>query len=167
MELMAGLAITGILFVGIHALLNQLGDARDRFVAEAQRADGAANASRMLHDLLHDAQAGTDSVDRFNGDDRQASFVSWCRAPGGWLERCHVELTLVPSGDSTTMVGVIENIGGFRMWTGPGDAHFLYFTPSMPDDTWVSAWGRSIAAPSAVGVATDSYLMVLGAGGRG
>ena len=167
MELMAGLAITGMLFVGLHSLLDQLGDSRVRFTDEARRADATANASRMLHDLVHDAQAGTDSIDRFSGDDRVAAFLSWCRMPGGWLERCHVQLELVPFGDSTAMLGTIEHVGNFRMWTGRGDAHFLYFTPSMPDDTWVSSWGRSISAPAAIGVGTDTYLMVLGAGGRG
>jgi len=166
LELMAGLAIVGVLFAGMHSLLDQLGDAGQRFSHEARRSDGSANASRMLRDLVQEAQSGTDSVDRFSGDDRAASFVSWCHMPGGWLERCHVLLELTPHGDSTSMLGTISHMGSFTMWAGKGDAHFLYFTPSTPDDTWVSAWGRSITAPRAIGVATDSYLMVLGAGGR-
>lgn len=166
-ELVAGLAIVGILFLGMRVLLDQLGDSRDRFVREAHRADDAANATRLLRDLVHNAEAGTDSANRFTGGDHDASFISWCRAPGGWLERCHVALRLIPVGDSTVMTASLPGIGAFVLWRGGGDARFLYYTPSVPDDTWVSVWGRSIALPSAIGVATDKYLVVLGAGGRG
>lgn len=167
MEMVAGLAIVGVLFVGITAMLRQLADANERFVFEAHRADERANGLRLLRETVYDLEAGTDTAERFVGTEHVARFVSWCRTPGGWLEQCHVTLRLIPVGDSTALVGTLSGAGTYDLWEGAGEARFLYFTRSVPDDTWVGNWGNSIAPPGAIGVATHEALMVLGAGGRG
>jgi len=166
-ELVAGLAVVGLLFLGCWALLGQLSDSNRRFLAEARRADATGNGMMVLRSLVRDAEVGTDTADRFVGNDRTAQFNTWCAVAGGWLEHCRATFTLVPFGDSTLLIATMSNVGTYNLWRGSGDAHFLYFTPSVPDDTWVSEWGASIAAPGAIGIATDQYLVVLGAGGRG
>ena len=166
MELIAGLAIVGMLLLGCWLLLRQLEDAQQRFANEARQGDAAGNGLWTLRTLVRSAEAGADSASRFVGDNRQAEFNTWCEVAGGWLEPCRAILTLIPFGDSTLLEARLSNVGTYDLWRGPGRAAFLYFTPSVPDDTWVSVWGASISVPAAVGVATDQYLMVLTAGGR-
>src|SRR5258706_327528 len=77
-ELLAALALLGLLFGGARSLLSHLGDSNERLASEAQRGDARGTGERVLRALLRRATAGADSAHRFIADQTHAEFDSAC-----------------------------------------------------------------------------------------
>jgi prepilin-type N-terminal cleavage/methylation domain-containing protein len=165
LEVTAALAIVGVLFFGLAVLLRQIGDARDRIVAESRGEDVSANGTRLLHALVGSAEASTDTSQRFIGTPSSAAFMTWCPTPGGWLERCRVQLNIVPFGDSSALTAVVAARQAFVLWRGGGAARLIYSSFTQ-DSVWTGRWGQSVAIPAAIAIATHSDTIVLGTGAR-
>jgi hypothetical protein len=113
-------------------------------------------------------EVGTGPGTEFGGDGASAAFSSWCDVPGGWQERCHVNLLLVR--DSTRVDLLLRTSIGdsilLRHGLQGGAIRYL----SSPDagGTWIRVWGEGITAPVAIGVFLDrDTLLILRVGERG
>jgi prepilin-type N-terminal cleavage/methylation domain-containing protein len=165
-ELSIGLALSGLVFTGILMLLDQLADSRARFIHEADVENTVANGERILRTMIERAEAGGDSTERFVGDDRAATFVSWCDVPRGWPERCRVALILAPGTDTSTVQIALSSRDTVMVARIGGTSRLRYLNTSQSPPAWVVAWGTSIALPAAVAIVTERDTVILRAGGR-
>src|SRR5262245_22704695 len=94
LEVMAALALTGLVLIGCWRLLAQLADSRDRIGVEFQSAARRANGVRVIRALLERAETSFDSTRQPAGAKAEVRFHSWCDVPSGWLERCDVTLSV-------------------------------------------------------------------------
>lgn len=164
-ELMAALALVGMLLLGMRMVLDQLGDAGERIALAARSGDARGNGDRVLRLILRRAIAGADSTHRFVGEPTTAEFDSSCDTYGGWPEHCRVALHLVYADDSTVVQA--DSLGGpsLRLAALLGRAEFRYYDPSRTDDNWLASWGRSIAVPSAVSIVSAVDTIIVRTGG--
>src|SRR4051794_32365138 len=107
-EVMIALALSGMVLLGGSMLLVQTTDTRDRIAQQALEGDETYNGARLLRALVRNAQTTTDSTERFTGDARAASFVTECQTPGGWLERCRVQLLIDQRRDNAVVIGELR-----------------------------------------------------------
>jgi len=164
-ELMLAITLGGMLLLGARMLFTQLQVADVNLGRAAREGDERANAMRLLHLLVRNAEVQPDSVNRFQGDTMSVRFRSHCQRPGGWLEACSVSLVLAVTGDSTMLTADLTP--GRRLvlarWSGRGGFEYL---DTAPSDRWVGSWGRSIIPPAAIAVALPSDTIVLPIAGR-
>jgi prepilin-type N-terminal cleavage/methylation domain-containing protein len=166
LELVIALSLVGLLLLGAHLVLDQLGDEGRRISARQTDRDTEQNGLRLLRVLVRRAEAGTDSSARFVGDEFHATFTTWCDVPAGWLEECRVTLQLIPYMSGTALVAIIPGAQQELLWTGSQLAQLRYFDPSSVTDPWTQSWGTSISLPAAVGIAAGGDTLVLPAAGR-
>lgn len=164
-ELAAGLALVGLVFIGVWALLDSIRDGRDRIVREAEEADADANRERLLTLLFANAEVRTDSVNRFVGDEMHASFETRCVVPQGWMESCRVELRLSDAPTGRNLAWVRDSISQvLRHFDGQVELRYLGVVGG--EEHWVSQWGRSIAVPEAIALVAAGDTTVVGGRGR-
>jgi prepilin-type N-terminal cleavage/methylation domain-containing protein len=165
-ELMAALAIGGLLLMSGRALIAELQDAGATLGRSARANDANANARRTLYALIRRADVRPDSTSRFVGDSLSAGFRSLCEQPGGWLARCDVSMRIDTQRDSSSLVGQTNtgDVLTFDRWRG--DASLRYLDLSTGQDQWVSQWGSSIVPPAAMAVEVDGDTIVLPVAGR-
>ena len=156
LELMIALSLGALLLIAGRLLFEQLDLAAETLRREAARADEAANGSRLLRALVSTAEAGSDTTQRFSGDERNATFATWCEVPAGWLERCTAHLGLTTSADSTVLAVTIGSGTAFPIWRTGNPAHLRYYGHSGGSLGWLKSWGTSIAAPLALALVTES-----------
>ena len=111
LELILALSLTGAAMLGAVLLLDQLDDGTARIVARRADTDREANGARLLRWIIFEAHVSPDTMLKFVGDDRSASFQSLCDVPGGWSEPCDATLTIDDRGDSSAIVADLS-IGG-------------------------------------------------------
>src|SRR5689334_15918905 len=91
LEVMVALVIGGMAVAGAAALLGVLGERAQAVERAGARADGDANAERVLRLLVANLNL-PDTTRSFAGDPNTVGFRSWCETPAGWLDRCAVRL---------------------------------------------------------------------------
>ena len=165
-EVMAALAIGGLLLMSGRALLGQLQDAGTTLGRSARANDELSNATRTLYALVRRADVRPDSASRFAGDSLSASFRSLCEQPGGWLEPCGVTLRIEVGTDSSALVGQLSTGGRLSLDRWPGVGGLRYLDVSGAQDQWVSQWGRSIVPPAAMALVVPPDTIVLPLAGR-
>jgi prepilin-type N-terminal cleavage/methylation domain-containing protein len=165
-ELMAALSLAALVFIGVHELIDQLGMAGEHIVGEATREDERANGVRLLIALVGRAEPPTDSAERFAGDETRASFATWCEVPGGWLERCRVQLALTVDGDTTSVRAALPTGNQLSLLDVTGAAHLTYLDPKSRDESWTRSWGPSFTLPAALGIVAERDTVFLPAAGR-
>lgn len=165
-EVMAALAIGGLLLMSGRALLAQLQDAGTTLGRSVRENDRRENATRTLYAIVRRADVRSDSSSRFVGDSMSASFRSLCEEPGGWLERCDVTLLIDIGPDSSSLVGQLATGGSLMLRRWPGVGRFRYLDVSGAQDQWVSTWGRSIVPPAAMALVVPTDTLVLPVAGR-
>ena len=165
-ELMAALSLAALVFIGVHELIDQLGIAGEHIVGEAAREDERANGVRLLIALVGRAEPPTDSTQRFAGDETRASFATWCEAPGGWLERCRVQLDLAVAGDTTSVRATLPTGTQLSLLHIPGSARLAYLDPTSRDEIWTQSWGPTFALPAALAIVAERDTVFLPAAGR-
>ncbi|MEP6733828.1 MAG: hypothetical protein ABJE10_24490 [bacterium] len=159
-ELTAALALIGLIFAGIWALLEQVTDGRDRITQEAGDADRTGNGERLLTAMFANAEVITDSVNRFVGAEDRATFNTWCVVPQGWLEKCRVLLQVsdrLSGSDVSWVVGRDTRL--LRHFAAP--AEFRYYGMIGGQAQWLNQWGRSIALPSAIALVSGGDTTVI------
>lgn len=167
LEMLVALSISGLAILGGVMLLDQVDDSDARIVEESMRDATVANGDRLLRRLLVDAHSTTDTVDRFRGDERNASYLTRCDTPSGWSEPCRARLSIDSIGDSSAVV--IETDRGerfeVRRVAGIGGGTLRYLGHSSdPDSAWVRRWTTSIELPAAIALVVwpDTTIWPLG-----
>ncbi|MGH7655104.1 MAG: prepilin-type N-terminal cleavage/methylation domain-containing protein [Gemmatimonadaceae bacterium] len=165
-ELLTALVLLGLLFLGMRALLVQLGDGDDRIARAARSADARGNGARTLRTLLRRAIAESDSTRQFAGDDSIAIFDCGCDVPAAWVEDCRVALAIVPRVDSSAVVA-------YRLATPPetlavtaAPAAFRYLDRAGSDYVWLGGWRARITLPAALALVTPLDTVMFQVGGR-
>jgi prepilin-type N-terminal cleavage/methylation domain-containing protein len=166
-ELIAGLALAGVVFMSMLMFVDQLRDGRDRLLENARRENKFSNGQRMLRSLLANAIASGDTLDRFIGDAGGASFLTWCAVPGGWMERCRAILKIETDDDSTFVITELSTGARTPLVGTTSPIRFEYFDATQTEAEWQTSWGNSSAVPSAVAVITPLDTIVVRVGGRG
>ena len=151
LEMLVALSISGLAILGGVVLLDQVEDSDARIVDDSVRDATAANGDRLLRRLLVDAHSTTDTVDRFRGDERNASYLTRCDTPSGWSEPCRARLSVDSIGDSSAVVVETDRGERFevRRVAGIGTLRYLH-RGSDPDSAWVRRWTTSIELPAAI-----------------
>ena len=151
LELLVALSMSGLAILGGVMLLDQIGDSDARIVGDSVRDATAANGDRLLRRLLVDAHSTTDTVDRFRGDERNASYLTRCDTPSGWAEPCRALLSVDSLGDSSAIVAETDRGERFEVRRVAGVGTLRYLSQSTdPDSAWVRQWTGSIALPAAI-----------------
>jgi prepilin-type N-terminal cleavage/methylation domain-containing protein len=164
-ELLAALALLGLLFLGMRALLSQLGDGGDRVNRSAAIADARGNGARELRVLLRRAISESDSTRQFAGDDLIALFDSGCDVAAGWVENCRVGLAIVPRRDSSAVVAYVPAVAPETLVVTAAPAAFRYLDPAASDYAWLGQWRGRITMPAALALVTpwDTVMFQVGA----
>ena len=164
-ELVAGLALVGLVLAGIWGLLEGTSDGGDRIAREAAGADGTANGERLLTSLFANADVSTDSVDRFVGDEAHAAFNTRCVVPQGWRETCRVRLLVSDDAVGRNVAWVVDSVPHVLRHFD-GQVELRYFGVIGAEEQWVNQWGRSIALPEAIALVWGGDTIVVGGRGR-
>ncbi|HMA22898.1 MAG TPA: prepilin-type N-terminal cleavage/methylation domain-containing protein [Gemmatimonadaceae bacterium] len=151
LEMLVALSISGLAILGGVMLLDQVDDSDARIVDDSMRDATAANGDRLLRRLLVDARSTTDTVDRFRGDEGNASYLTRCDTPSGWSEPCRARLSVDSIGDSSAVVVETDRGERFevRRVAGLGSLRYLGHG-SDSDSAWVRRWTTSIELPAAI-----------------
>jgi hypothetical protein len=165
-ELLAALALLGLLFLGMRALLAQLGDGDERLRRAAIVADARGNGARTMRTLLRRAVAETDSARRFVGDDSTAMFDSACDVPAGWVEDCRVALVIAPRRDSSAVIAYLGAAVPETLLVTVAPAAFRYLDPTPSDYAWLGGWNARIVMPAAFALVTPFDTVMFQVGGR-
>jgi prepilin-type N-terminal cleavage/methylation domain-containing protein len=164
-EVMAAIALSGLVVSGGVLLLRQLGDEADRIRIESADVARQGNGERLLRALTRNAEATSDTSRRFRGDERSASYRSWCSTPSGWNERCTVLLVIDQGVDSSTIIAELSSGEHLRLLKHRGAVEFRYVDPSAHDSAWTRYWGQSLKLPTAIAIVRsgDTLVFPLGA----
>jgi hypothetical protein len=165
-ELLAALVLLGLLFLGMRALLAQLGDSGDRIGRAATDADARGNGARTLRTLLRRAVAETDSTRQFAGDDSIALFEGGCDVPAGWVEDCRVALAIVPRLDSSAVVAYLPGTAPETLLVAVAPAAFRYLDATASDYAWLGGWRSRLTLPAALAFVTPFDTIMFQVGGR-
>lgn len=163
LEMVIALALGGVVLLGVRLISTQLADTARRLDEVAAASDRTANGERLLRALVGRMEIGTSDEATFGGDEREARFTSWCEVPAGWLERCQVALTVLPTGDArlaaSMATGRVEDAA--VLVRGFGAAELRYLSDAGAGGTWFRSWGRGITAPLAIGIVLHRDTTVL------
>lgn len=164
-ELLAALALSGLVMIGGLLLLDQLSDNTSRIVRRGTMLASDANGLRVLRQLLLDARMTADSFDRFRGDERSVELTTLCHRPGGWLESCRASLGADWRPDSTVLIARFSTGENLELARSPGHAALRYLDLLRPDSLWMRRWALSITMPAALGIVAgrDTLVYPLGA----
>lgn len=152
LELLAALAVSGLVAIGARRLVAQLGEAEERVRLEQAAFMTRINGERLARSVVARAEAAPPPDGRFAGASTGASFLSWCLAPAGWLERCRATLAVTVSSDSSVVVlraGLDQVVASRHR----GAATLLYYDARQPSEPWSTSWTSDAALPDAIGIA--------------
>lgn len=165
-ELLAALVLLGLLFLGMRALLAQLGDGNERITRAAMGSDARGNGARTLRALLRRAVAESDTARQFAGDDSIAIFDGGCDVSAGWVEDCRVGLAIVPRGDSNAVVKYERAAPPETLLVTAAPAAFRYLDRADADCAWLGGWRARITLPAALAIVTPYDTVMFQVGGR-
>jgi prepilin-type N-terminal cleavage/methylation domain-containing protein len=168
LELVAALALTGLVLAGVWRLIGELGDHRDRSALARARAFAAANGVGLLRDVISQVEGVTeDSAAQFVGLADSAAFESWCAVPGGWAERCRATLRLIRKGDSAFAMLTLRDAPAMLAWGLEAKRATLLYGEVMAGTlVWQKSWGRTVRPPAALAMTTASDTVVFPIGSR-
>jgi prepilin-type N-terminal cleavage/methylation domain-containing protein len=168
LELIAALSLMGFAMIGGIMLIDQLGDAGSRIVAEGKRGARLGNGARLFGRELLDATTTTDSAQRFRGDERSLEVWTSCETPGGWLAPCHAVFAIDQHADSSIVLAQLSTGESFAVRRQIGALEFRYFDPTATRDTiWFRVWSSNINLPAGVALisaANDTTVFPVAAG---
>lgn len=151
LEMLVALSISGLAILGGVMLLDQVSDSDARIVEDSMRDATVANGDRLLRRLLVDARSTTDTVDRFRGDERNASYLTRCDTPSGWAEPCRARVSVDSIGDSSAVVVETDRGERYEVRRVAGIGTLCYLARSSDaDSAWVRRWTTSIELPAAI-----------------
>jgi prepilin-type N-terminal cleavage/methylation domain-containing protein len=165
-EVMVALAVSAAVVLGARLLLESLGSEASRIVGAARSADADANGERLLRAVVGRLEVGTRDGGSFGGDERSATFTSWCDVPRGWQERCRVTLEITRAERG---LAVALAFGGEKIIVRQAehDVTLRYLADPGAGGVWVSRWGSGLTAPRAIGLLIDGDTVIVRIGERG
>jgi prepilin-type N-terminal cleavage/methylation domain-containing protein len=166
-EVMVALVVSAIVLLGARAMLGEVGDAAARISVESGRLDTNANADHALRALVRNLDLGYANEAVFAGELRQVTFVSWCDTPGGWQERCKVEITIEKREGGDALVVHTPRSGAIVVRDHVRNGSLRYLTTVYGGGEWIRSWGAGITAPLAIGIILDSDTLIVPIGERG
>lgn len=164
-ELMASLALAGLVLSGAFSLLSVLSAVPSSNAQQIDLIAKAGEGERHFRALLQMAVVPAAGRAPLFGDRSSAQFRTRCTSAGGWLEPCTVSLQLVRRSDHT-IVQVREGDGFWQesLRLG-GQAALRYLERAWEEDVWRDEWRGSMTAPVAFALVTSvDTLIFLGAG---
>jgi prepilin-type N-terminal cleavage/methylation domain-containing protein len=167
-ELIVALFVSGVVLLGARLILESLAATEARMRDAASTADRRANGDRLLRTLFARLEVGTNEAREFGGDERVASFTTWCDVPEGWLERCQAEVGIdTADGGGAALVARLSTGERVVIRTGFHAGTLRYLNTPAGGGQWFRVWGHGITAPLAIGVITDADTLIVRIGERG
>jgi len=165
-ELLLALSLGSLALLTSIMVLQQLAGAGDQFATLAREFDDDANGERAIRAVVRQLVAREDSLPTFDGNRQRALFTTWCDTPSGWKERCDASLALSGDVGSPALVARLSNGREVRTPIASSLGALIYLVDAELGGTWVHAWGRSLSAPLAIGVALPGDMLILSIGER-
>lgn len=166
-EVIVALAVSGILIISAYSIASVLGDHAITLAATATSGDRAANADRLLRELATQVDIGSAADEGFGGNEREASFTSWCTRPAGWAERCDVILSVDTTAGSRSILLTRAREFPIVVRAGFANAELRYLRSADDGGQWFRVWGKGITIPLAIGVIVDADTTIIRLGERG
>jgi hypothetical protein len=166
MELVVAIAVGSIVILGAHALLVGMAEHGRRITALAAAADRQGNADRLLRGIVGRIDPDTTALGTFSGSDSIARFTSWCDQPGGWQERCIVELKVQAAGSLLIVLATVEGQDTLTLRDGFSNGVFRYLLSARQGGTWYRAWPAGVTLPLGLGLIIDGDTSILRIGER-
>lgn len=162
LELVVAVAIGGYVF-SLAALLMTVCTEQAVTVAQVARTRAAEGTSEMhLRWLVGQMHSSDDSSAAPVGTSSFIRFSSWCEDPAGWRERCEVEISLPPAGESLRGLQMRTSHGGNdRILTGARVLGFLFLEVPHRGGIWRREWIDPSTLPPAVGIVRDADTLIL------
>lgn len=144
-EVLTALAITGVVALLAHRLLNVTIDAVHQLDQARVEQDRIENGRRWLRSAFLSLDVG-DSAGGFEGLQQHVTFSSWIEQPGGWseLERLTIELR-----DGRTIASG-NRAGSLLLADSTTSLAFDYLLEPGASTRWVQAWLSPLSSPLAV-----------------
>jgi hypothetical protein len=170
MEVMVAVTLLAIVLVGASSLVTALSSSASQLTAAARAQDRRANGERLLRSLLGAAFTDDTSATWFAGDRDAMHFSTWCRAAGGWTERCRVDVGVRPSQHGHTILLTMTTAVDRQSLTLQHDTavmHLRYLESAVAGGQWRESWDRGVTLPLAIGllVGRDTVLIPIWARG--
>jgi len=157
-ELLAAIAIAGLVLLSAILLLNGVVDTSNRMLSDADSSTSTATTSAELRDVLSAALATFDTTQRFDATPQAMSFSTRCPSSEGWLVACRAILMLDgPVLRARFGTGSWRTIAHY-----PPTATLRFHSTSHP--AWVSSWSSSATLPDAVGVVRSDDTLIYAVG---
>jgi prepilin-type N-terminal cleavage/methylation domain-containing protein len=167
-ELIVAITLSGIVLLSARALWESLAVSVDRMRRQASSDTREANGERLLRSLVGRLEVGTDQSGEFAGDERQATFTTWCDVPAGWQERCRARIVIeADSGSTLQLVARLSTGEAISLQRGFTTGALRYLNDPIGRGVWFRIWGHGITAPLAIGVITDGDTAIVRIGERG
>jgi len=161
-ELLAAIAVAGLVLLGAVLLLDGVEDSARRARQEAERLASGAHGSGELRELLDATFASFDTTERFEGGERAMVFSTRCPTPDGWSTPCRATLALDDAHDTTWLRVRLGDTNWRKLRRYSGDALLRYFDADREE--WRSRWLSSAFVPSAIGVVVSEDTLVYAVG---
>jgi hypothetical protein len=161
-ELMAAMAIAGLVLLGALLLLDSVSDSVRRIDDDAASVIAAGAQSGLLHQLLNDAAATFDSSKRYEGDERGFSFWTRCAQPQGWMAPCRVGVTIADGLRGSAFRVSFENGDERTLQHYDHVARLRYF--DSDHEAWRAGWSASATIPAALELVAGNDTMVYSMG---
>jgi len=166
-EIIVALFVGVAVVVGARTLLEGLAAQTARVAAVARASDRDANGERLLRGLVGRLEIGTDSAQRFGGDEREVHFTSWCDVARGWQERCRVSIAVEPGSVGLAVVARLSSRDTIVLKHGRRGEGLRYLADPSFGGRWLMRWSDGLAAPLAIGILVDADTMIVRIGERG
>jgi prepilin-type N-terminal cleavage/methylation domain-containing protein len=160
-EVVAAIAISGLVIAAAAALLDQVNDQGARIADASLVASRNGNGRRLLRDLLVDAEPSLDTADRFRGDSTAMAFRTRCPTSLGWKESCHVRLAVDQRDDSSRIIALFDGGAQIPLRAQRGVVMFKYLSFTSSDSIWTSGWTTSATLPGAIAIVGETDTLVL------
>lgn len=164
-EVVVALSIAATAALLAHAVLGAVSSASVTVISNADRRDARANGERELRRLMGSAERIAPSRP-MRGDSSAVTWSTWCRAPGGWLERCIARLAIRRGPGSEQLVLRLPVDDERLVADSLRSPRLLYLVDGAHGGIWRSTWTERHALPIAVAVRSADGLMLFRTGAR-
>lgn len=164
-EVVVALTLAATAALLAHAVLGAVSSSATDAVTTGAKADADANGERELRRLVGSAEGGAPAR-AMRGDSSTVTWSAWCKAPGGWLERCVVRLTIRRDHGAPRLVLRLPAEGELLIQDSLRAPRLAYLVDGSKGGQWRSAWTERNALPLAVALVSDDGLLLFRTGAR-
>lgn len=145
-ELVAGLAIAGLLLVLAGRLFADIGSRARQLERHWSDAGSRGRATAWLTEAFGSLQVGLGDDDGFSGEAQAVALTARLGNVHGWAEPHRIRLSL----SSDTLLAVIGAVDSVRLLTGVRAVELQYLAAYGEQSEWLSGWHSPATAPLAV-----------------